>query len=243
MSLYAAASVVLLALLFASYARRSTCIALGSMALSIALLIGLMLFAASRHPAQVRGPLAWLEGQLQPVLDRETVAGLKSALERAASHASASRVAAPAPGGEAMQAASSPNWLETQPAPADVSESPVLWAHDDPAAQISAGSAEGISIAGTNISDQALEEVQTVLKPDTSQRELKLALRIEGQSAEAKAIPAGARFSLVSTVSDKGDLSPGGGAILTFRYVQAGRGRTSILYLTPEMLARLSGGA
>lgn len=141
-----------------------------------------------------------------------------------------------------MQAASSPTWLEPQPAPADASGSPVLWALDDPAAQISAESAEGISIAGTNISDQALEEVQTVLKPDTTQRELKLALRVEGEPAEAKAIPAGARFSLVSTQSGDGGLLPGDGAILTFRYVQAGRGRTSILYLTPEMLSRLTGG-
>jgi hypothetical protein len=212
------------------------------MALSIALLAGLMLFAASRHPAQVREPLAWLESQLQPMLDRETLAGFKSAFERVASHASASRVAASSPGGEAMQAASSPNWLETRPAPAYVSGSPILWALDDPAAHISSDSADVLSIAGTNISDQALEEVQTVLKPDTTQRELKLALRVEGQPAEAKAIPAGARFSLVSTMADNGDLSPGGGAILTFRYVQAGRGSTSILYLTPEMLSRLTGG-
>ena len=118
----------------------------------------------------------------------------------------------------------------------------MLWALDDPAAQILAESAEGISIAGTNISDQALEEVQTVLKPDTTQRELKLALRVEGEPAEAKTIPAGARFSLVSTQSGDGGLLPGDGAILTFRYVQAGRGRTSILYLTPEMLSRLTGG-
>jgi hypothetical protein len=242
MRLYAAASVVLLALLFASYSQRSTWIALGSMTLSMAALIGFILFAAARHPSQVRVPLAWIEGELQSVLDRETVAGLKSAFERAAISASAARVGAPSPGRDAMQAASTPNWLETEAAPKAISQSPVLWALDDPRARISAGSAEGVSIGGTNVSGQALEEVHAALKLDASQRELKLALRIEGQNAGDAAIPTGARFSLVSASPDEGDLEPGLGAVLTFRYIQAGQRKTSILYLTPEMISRLASG-
>lgn len=241
MSLYAAASIALLALLFATYSGRSTWIALGSTALSIAALIGFMLFAAALHPTQVRAPLAWIEGQLQSVLDHETVAGLKSAFDRAAMSVSASRVAAPPPGREAMQAASTSNWLETKPAPKAIAQSPVLWAIDDPRARPSAGGADGLSIDGTNVSDQALEEVRTALKLDASQRELKLALRVEGQQAEDGAIPPGARFSLVSANPDENNLGPGG-AILTFRYVQAGQRKSSILYLTPEMVSRLASG-
>jgi hypothetical protein len=85
-----------------------------------------------------------------------------------------------------------------------------------------------------------LEKVHAVLKPDASQREVELALSVEGRELEDKTvIPAEARFSLVA-VNPSQDDSQIGGAILTFRYVQAGQRKTSILYLTPSMVARFA---
>jgi hypothetical protein len=44
----------------------------------------------------------------------------------------------------------------------------------------------------------------------------------------------------VSETTNEGDAKQFGGAILTFRYVQAGQRKTSILYLTPSMVARFA---
>ena len=82
--------------------------------------------------------------------------------------------------------------------------------------------------------------MQAVLKPDATGREVALALDVEGNApGHAPVIPAGARFSLVSD-SPEEDGASGGGAILSFRYVQAGQRKTSILYLTPAIVARLA---
>jgi hypothetical protein len=86
-----------------------------------------------------------------------------------------------------------------------------------------------------------LEQVQGLLKPDSARREMPLALSVDGdETGDGSAIPAKARFSLFSTAPDDGASEQIGGAILTFRYVQAGQRKSSILYLTPAMVARLA---
>jgi hypothetical protein len=168
---------------------------------------------------------------------------------------------------ETMQAATTPSWLEPKQVPEPViqepatpepakqeppkqeppkqepqkqelkssSQSPLAWRLDDP------DGAGGFSIGGTNVSDKALEQVYAVLKPDRSQREVPLSLKVEGQSAGPGAsIPAGARFSLVSKPSNEDGSETSGGAILSFRYAQAGQRKSSILYLTPAMLGRFA---
>ena len=121
------------------------------------------------------------------------------------------------------------------------SKSPVAWRLDDAGVQISSGGAGGFSVGGMNVSDKALEQIHAVLKPDGTQREMPLSLSVEGQSSEPEtSIPAGARFSLASATPNEDDSETSGGAILSFRYVQAGQRKSSILYLTPATVARLA---
>ena len=121
------------------------------------------------------------------------------------------------------------------------SKSPVAWRLDDAGLRISSGSTGGFSVGGTNVSDKALEQIHGVLKPDRTQREMPLTLNVEGQSSEpGTTIPAGARFSLASETPNERGSKTSGGAILSFRYVQAGQHRSSILYLTPATVARLA---
>jgi hypothetical protein len=121
------------------------------------------------------------------------------------------------------------------------SKSPVAWRLDDAGVQISSGGAGGFSVGGMNVSDKALEQIHAVLKPDGTQREMPLSLSVEGQSSEpGTSIPAGARFSLASATPNEDGSETSGGAILSFRYVQAGQRKSSILYLTPATVARLA---
>jgi hypothetical protein len=164
---------------------------------------------------------------------------------------------------EAMQAAATTSWLEPKAAPEPLvqeppkqelakqepqkqeprsaSRSPVAWRLDDAGLRISSGGTGGFSVGGTNVSDKALEQIHGVLKPDRTQREMPLTLNVEGQSSEpGTTIPAGARFSLASETPNERGSETSGGAILSFRYVQAGQHRSSILYLTPATVARLA---
>ena len=121
------------------------------------------------------------------------------------------------------------------------SKSPVAWRLDDAGVKISSGGAGGFSVGGMNVSDKALEQIHAVLKPEGTQREMPLSLSIEGQSSEpGTSIPAGARFSLASATPNEDGSETSGGAILSFRYVQAGQRKSSILYLTPAIVARLA---
>jgi len=121
------------------------------------------------------------------------------------------------------------------------SKSPVAWRLDDAGVQISSGGAGGFSVGGMNVSDKALEQIHAVLKPDGTQREMPLSLSVEGQSSEpGTSIPAGARFSLASATPNEDGSETSGGAIISFRYVQAGQRKSSILYLTPATVARLA---
>jgi hypothetical protein len=244
-------------------------IALGSATLSMAALIGLLFLSASQDPSQVRTRAAWIANELSLVADQKTVNDLRGAIERLSAALScngdgkpgcnkAAR-AEPAAVPPAMQAAATPSWLEPEQVPESLNEAakqeapkpeaekqepraasqaPVAWRLYDSSAQ---GGAEAFSISGTNISNQALEQIHAVLKPDSNQRELQLTLEVEGQRVEAgSSIPAGSRFSLVSENPTQEVSKPSGGAILSFRYVQAGQRKTSILYLTPAMVARFA---
>ena len=208
------------------------------MAMSMALLFGCLFLATIHDPSQLRMRLAWVASKLPLVLDRHIAEHLAASLERApvaSSHASRSAER------EAMQADATAGWLETKPDPKSTSQSPVAWTLDDRDAQLPVTSPWGFSIGGTNVSDQALEQVQAVLKPDSTQREMPLALSVEGDGAgDGSVIPADASFSLFSAAPDEGASGQTGGAILTFRYVQAGQRKSSILYLTPAMVARFA---
>jgi hypothetical protein len=125
--------------------------------------------------------------------------------------------------------------------PRSASQSPVAWRLDDAGLRISSGGTGGFSVGGTNVSDKALEQIHAVLKPDRTQREMPLTLNVEGQSSEpGTTIPAGARFSLASETPNEDGSETSGGAILSFRYVQAGQHKSSIMYLTPATVARLA---
>ena len=247
-----AAGVALFALFIASYSRRGTWLALGSMAMSMALLFGCLFLVTAHDPSQVRMRLMWIANELPLLLDQQTAEQLAASLARletpspcTAGQPGCGIEIAPAPlpaEREPVQAAATaPGWFDTNPDPKAAPQTPVAWALDDRDVQRPVTSPWGFSIGGTNVSDEALEQVQAVLKPDATMREMPLALGIEGGAAgDGSVIPADARFSLFSAAPDESAAGPTGGAILTFRYVQAGQRKSSILYLTPAMVARFA---
>ena len=151
--------------------------------------------------------------------------------------ASAAEPAAPEP--EAIQATATPSWPAAKQEPTTRPGGPLVWLLDDQQLQASPSGAGGFSINGINTTDQAMQEVHAVLKPDGGQHELALALSVEGQKTEG-VVPAGAHFSLGFEASKTAGSKQLGGAILTFRYVQDGQRKTSIVYLTPSMISRLA---
>jgi len=249
-----AAGIVLFILLIASYSGRGTWIALGSMAMSMALLFGCLFLATNHDRSRVQASLAWAESKLPLVLDRQTAEQLAALIERIQAPspcgdgqpgcgpeaAAAPRRAEPEP----MQAAATaPGWFDAKPDPKATPQSPVAWHLDDREAQLPVTSPWGFSISGTNVSDQALEQVQAVLKPDATKFAVPLALSLDGDVAgDGSVIPADTSFSLFSATPDDGALGQSGGAILTFRYVQDGQHKSSIVYLTPAMVARFASG-
>jgi hypothetical protein len=242
-----AAGFVLFLLLLASYSRRRTWLSFGSIALSMALLFGCLFLVTIHDRSQVRARLALLSDRLPLLLDRNTAEQLAASLERLPAPPppplAAELAPLPAPEQEAVQAATtSPGWFATkpelEPAPKGTSPSLIAWSLDGGAAG-PVSSPLGFSIGGTNVSGQALEQVQAFLKPDSTQRELPLALGLEGaQPGDGTVIPADARFSLFAVAPDDIAAAKSGGAILIFRYVQAGQRKSTILYHTPAMLSR-----
>lgn len=237
-----------MALLLASYSGRGTWAALGSMAMSMAVLFGCLFLASIHDRSQVRTSLAWVAS----VLDQRIAAEFAGSLDRMETSSpcnsgqpgcGAQTAAAPALAERApvQAAATAIGWFGTKPNPKADSHSPVDWALDDRGAQLPVTSPWGFSIGGTNVSNAALEQVQAVLKPDSTGREVPLALSVEGGGAgNGSVIPADAHFSLFSAAPEEDASGQTGGAILTFRYVQAGQRKSSILYLTPAMVARFA---
>ena len=246
-----AAGIVLFVLLIASYSGRGTCIALGSTAMSAALLFGCLFLASSRDQSQVRANLAWVASKLP--LHRQTAEQLVAWIEQvqapspcgAGQPGCSSKTALaslPAEREPVQAAATTAGWFDPKPDAKANSHAPVAWRLDERGVKLPVTSPWGFSISGTNVAEEALEQVQAVLKPDATGREVPLALSVEGDGVgDGSVIPADARFSLFSAAPDDGATRQIGGAILTFRYVQAGQRKSSILYLTPAMIARFAG--
>jgi hypothetical protein len=118
---------------------------------------------------------------------------------------------------------------------------------------------KGFSISAVNNSDQPLRGVEGIIKPDVSRTDLKLAVSVDRSEADAApealagepeakdAIPAHAPFKLVFAfpaeaangqdgVTAEEVLATFGGVMLKVRYEAAGKQKTFIEYLSPEML-------
>lgn len=243
------AGIALTALLLASYTTRYTWIECGSLALSMAALIGIV-FLSTAKDCKARERYVWLANQLAPVLDRQMLEEITTAIR----HVSTSldghglrRAASPAAGRQAIQAASTAGWPEAKQEPKakqgrrTTPSNPVSWLLDEASVQSPAGVDAGFRIGGINVSDQALKDVRGTLKPDSTRRRRDLTLDIEGHSLKDEAVvPPRARFSLASDLPKADRTDQSGGAILTFRYSYAGQQKTTILYLTPPMVARAS---
>jgi hypothetical protein len=161
--------------------------------------------------------------------------------EDAASAASTTDAEPPSAEPGSMQAAATPSWTAPPPPPKQeqklAASGPVVWLLDEQHPQASPGGSDSFAINGMNSSEQAMDQVHAILKPDGGHREIDLALNVDGQKTEG-VIPAGARFSLAAPKGEASQQS--GGAILTFRYSQGAQQRTAILYLTPAMISRLA---
>jgi len=267
-----AAGIVVFALLLASYSTRNTWIALGSMAISMAALLGFLFLYTASDSGPMRASLTALAKELpagwdKPVLD------LAATLERTSTAVAQALSARREP----IQAASTTGWFgataeiavapesprpeSPRPEPATPAsatpasatpepptrepptsepptpESAIQWFLDEPPPPDS----KAFLIDGLNASDQPLEAVQAVLKPDSGAGELELVLEVEGGKGGA-VIPPGERFSLAAETLTEDEAKQLGGAILSVAYVQAGRRKTSIMYLTPPMLAQRAKG-
>jgi hypothetical protein len=239
-----AAGIALAALFFASYTTRYTWLAFGSLALSMVALAGVV-FLATAKDQHAREQYVRVANGLAPVLDRQTVDTLTAAIRQVAAFRAPLPASAPVREPRAIEATATPGWPEATQKPKAAPGDPVAWLLDE-GDQGPAGDGDGFRLGGVNVSDQALQDVQGLLKPDWSPRELALALDVEGRAREDEAvIPPGTRFSLAYDNAKAGrpeqdGADSSGGAILTFRYSQAGRQKTTILYLTPPILARLA---
>ncbi|MGH6831802.1 MAG: hypothetical protein ACRECM_02090, partial [Methyloceanibacter sp.] len=138
----------------------------------MALLFGCLFLATVHDRSQLRTRVASIASKLPLVLDRQTAEQLAVSLApmQAASPCGAGRPgcgperAAPhlAESEPVRAAATTAGWFDTKPEPKANSQSPVAWDFDDPDVQLPVTSPWGFSIGGTNVSDEALEQVQAV---------------------------------------------------------------------------------
>jgi len=245
-------SIVLLVLFFATYSQRRTWITLGSATLSIALVAGFVFFSTAQGSSQTHDGLAQLAKRLPAGWDQPALK-LAAAIEQASTSLARTRKEAAAH--QPILAASISDWFswgswsktetktepeaepeagpEPEPASDASADVPIKWLLDEPATN------ETFALSGTNVSDQPLRDVQAVLKPDSGKGELALALDLEGRNGGA-VIPPGARFSLAAATLTKADAKELGGAVLSVSYVQDGKRRASIMYLSPPTIAALT---
>ena len=241
-----AASAALLALLIASYAGRRAWIACCSMAVTAVAVAGFVFVSTAATKDQLRARAAWLASGLRDGFDRQTLQALTAPIEHLATQGAKESRAAEneepaATDSNAVQASVTTGWFGASGAPKADANSPVVWLLDDAKGPVTAPVGDGAAIAGVNSSDQELSQVHATLKPDASQREVALALNVEGRAADGAAvIPAGARFSLTPETPDAVRARSSGGAILTFRYLCAGQQKSTILYLNAATLARFA---
>ena len=114
---------------------------------------------------------------------------------------------------------------------------------------------KGFAIGGVNMSDQTLDAVGSVIKPDHKAKDVKLALSVEMPDEQAGvtktfepgvpgAIPPEAQFKLLFAFPEDGGMTPGevlstfGGVMLKVRYEVAGKDKSFIHYLSPAFLER-----
>lgn len=114
---------------------------------------------------------------------------------------------------------------------------------------------EGFAIGGVNMSDQTLDSVGSVIKPDHQARDVKLAMRVmapDEQAGETKTfepgvpgtIPPQGQFALLFAFPGEGGLTPEqvlstfGGVMLKVRYEVGGNEKSFIHYLSPSFLER-----
>jgi hypothetical protein len=114
---------------------------------------------------------------------------------------------------------------------------------------------KGFAIGGVNLSDQSLDAVGSMIKPDQQAKEIKLAMRVlapDGETGAGKIfapgvpgdIPPQAQFALIFPFPDEGGITPDqvlstfGGVLLKVRYEVAGKEKSFIQYLSPALLER-----
>ncbi|MHA1517835.1 MAG: hypothetical protein ACTSYK_04445 [Alphaproteobacteria bacterium] len=260
------AGIVCTLLFVATYSQRRTWIALGSAALSVALLAGSVFLATAQNSTPIRDGVSRLAEAVPAGWDRHAL-NAAVALERASSYVASARRQATERESDPVLATSAPSiaawffwrsWFPAKPnteessvptaetvaaAPAEPVAAPAApWAFDaaiqfllDAPPPLASGE---FALRGANVSDQPLKLVRAVLKPDSSEQTLKLTLDVEGGSKGDVMVPPGAQFSLSASEFTAGDAAQLGGAILSVAYVQAGRRKSSITYLTQTMLAQ-----
>ena len=113
----------------------------------------------------------------------------------------------------------------------------------------------GFAIGGVNMSDQTLDVVGSVIKPDREAQDVKLAMRVvapDEQAGETKtfepgmpgAVPPQGQFALLFAFPGDGGMTPDqvlstyGGVMLKVRYEVAGTKKSFIHYLSPSFLER-----
>ena len=112
---------------------------------------------------------------------------------------------------------------------------------------------KAFAIGGVNTSDQTLDAVTSVIRPDRQAKDLRLAMRVnmpDEQDSEAKifapgvpgTVPAQAQFRLFFLFPEEGGMTPDqvrsafGGVVLKLRYETAGKEKSLIHYLSPSFL-------
>lgn len=251
------AGIVLSLLFVATYSQRSTWIALGSGALSVTLVAGLVLLSTAQNSTPVQDGFSRLAKMLPAGWDQRAL-DAAAALEQASTSVASARKHPSARNPEpalATSVSSFSDWFswrswfpaepkteeraapqdETSAEPANSSlDVPIKWFLDARASSAS----EVFAVHGANVSDQPLKLVRAALKPDTGARKLKLTLDVQDHSGtEDAVVPPGARFRLKAEGLAAHEAGQLGGAILSVAYIQAGRRMSSIMYLTQATLA------
>jgi hypothetical protein len=113
----------------------------------------------------------------------------------------------------------------------------------------------GFAIGGVNLADHALDQVESVIKPDHQAKDIRLAMRVaapDDPASEIKtfepgspgAIPSQGQFALLFSFPEEGGLAPDqvlatfGGVMLKVHYSVGGQVRSFIHYLSPTLLER-----
>ena len=125
-----AAGVFVFVLFVASYSQRSTWLALCSMSMSMALVVGCLFLSTVHDHSQLRMTFAWAASKLPLVVDRQITDDLAVALEHLATspRCDIGRQGCLLPTkGVARQPAAAAGWTKTKPDPKAMSRYPLAW--------------------------------------------------------------------------------------------------------------------